>query len=90
MKPEKGSSERATTPTYAISISVEPDDLELSEELLRMDAEERRRLEREVARLMTEQIEASLFSAFAAPAPAAVRFPYQRDEQPFVFYRIKS
>jgi hypothetical protein len=55
-----------------------------------MDAEERRRLEREVARLMTEQIEASLFSAFAAPAPAAVRFPYQRDEQPFVFYRIKS
>jgi hypothetical protein len=87
MKPEKGSSEKATTPISAISISVEPCDLELSEELLRMEPEVRRRLEQEVAARMAAHIEAMLFSA---PGSGFVCFPYERADQPFVFYRIKS
>lgn len=87
MTRDEGSSEKATTPISAISISVEPSDLELSEELLRMEPEVRAQLEREVALRMNAMVEALLFSA---PGSGILCFPPEREEQPFVFYRLKS
>lgn len=85
MKPEKDSSERATTPIYAISVIRADENLELSEELLRMEPEVRQRLEREVAARMNAMVEALLFSA---PGSGFTCFPPEREEQPFVFYRV--
>lgn len=85
MKPERDSSERATRPISEISISVEPDSLELSEELLRMDAAERRRLELKALALMQAQIETMLFSA---PVVALSSEPLEPPV--LLFYRPKA
>jgi hypothetical protein len=88
MKRERDSSERATSMISAISISVEPNSLELSEEMLRMEPEVRQRLERDVARQIEARIEAMLFSA---PGIGCTAFSYEPSEPPsFLFYRIKS
>jgi hypothetical protein len=63
-------------------------DVELNEQLLGMSEEEIRALERWVAREMAAQLEALLFAA--PPFSAFTLVPYQRDEQPFIFYRPKS
>lgn len=56
--------------------------------VLRMEPEERQRLERDIARRMQAQLEAMLFSAPAGHAFTC--FPLEREEQPFIFYRPKS